>query len=429
MAGVPAVLTGGVDERPDKRLLKALFRPAMITLEDVVQARQRIKGNVHHTPLRHSTTFSKMTGAQVYFKMENLQRTGSFKIRGALNKLLSLSPEERKRGVVAASAGNHAQGVALAAQLNHVKATIVMPSGASIQKAEATRGYGAEVILHGKDYNEAQEKCLALQKERGLTLVHAFDDAMIMAGQGTAGLEIVEDLPDVDIVIVAVGGGGLISGIATAVKGKRPNTKIVGVQPEATASLPASLKAGKVTPASAPRPTIADGLATKAVGTKTFDVMKHVIDQVVTVSDDEIAHAILLMLERQKNVVEGAGAASVAALISGKVDVKGKKVVCVVSGGNIDINLLDSIILRGLEEAGRIVRVSTVISDRPGHLRQLLDVIADQRGNIREIRHDRNRMGIPLGQTIVDVDIETQGAEHRDRLLAEIRKAGYEVRG
>ncbi len=408
--------------------MRALFRPAMITLADVEKAQERVKDHVHHTPLRHSTTFSKMTGAEVYFKMENLQRTGSFKIRGALNKILTLTPEERKRGVVAASAGNHAQGVALAAQLNNTKATIVMPSNASIQKAEATRGYGAEVILHGKDYNEAAEKCLELQKERGLTLVHAFDDPAIMAGQGTAGLEIMEDLPDVDIVIVAVGGGGLISGIATAVKGKRPKTKIVGVQPEATASLPASLKAGKATPNPSPGPTIADGLATKSVGPKAFEVMKRVVDQAVTVTDDEIAHAILLMLERQKNVVEGGGAASVAALISGKVDVKGKKVVCVISGGNIDINLLDSIILRGLEEAGRIVRVSTIISDRPGHLRQLLNVIADQRGNIRDIRHERNRMGIPLGQTIVDVDIETQGAQHRDHLLAEIRKAGYELR-
>lgn len=400
----------------------------MITLADVEKAQERVKDHVHHTPLRHSTTFSKMTGAQVYFKMENLQRTGSFKIRGALNKILTLSPEERTRGVVAASAGNHAQGVALAAQLNNTKATIVMPSNASIQKAEATRGYGAEVILHGKDYNEAAERCLELQKQRGLTLVHAFDDAAIMAGQGTAGLEIIQDLPDVDVVIVAVGGGGLISGIATAVKGKRPQTKIVGVQPEATASLPASLKAGKATPNPSPGPTIADGLATKSVGSKAFEVMKKIVDQAVTVTDDEIAHAILLMLERQKNVVEGGGAASVAALISGKVDVKGKKVVCVISGGNIDINLLDSIILRGLEEAGRIVRVSTAISDRPGHLRQLLNVIADQRGNIRDIRHERNRMGIPLGQTIVEVDIETQGAQHRDRLLAEIKKAGYELR-
>jgi threonine dehydratase len=400
----------------------------MITLGDVEKARERIKGKVHHTPLRHSTTFSKMVGAEVYFKMENLQRTGSFKIRGALNKILTLSPEDRKKGVVAASAGNHAQGVALAAQLNNTKATIVMPSNASIQKAEATRGYGAEVILFGKDYNEAAEKVLELSKERGLTLVHAFDDPAIMAGQGTAGLEILEDLPDVDVVIVAVGGGGLISGIATAIKGKRPKVKIIGVQPEATASLPGSLKAGKVTPAVSPGQTIADGLATKSVGAKTFEIMRNLVDQAITVTDDEIAHAILLMLERQKNVVEGAGAASVAALLSGQVDVKGKKVCCVVSGGNIDITVLDGIILRGLEEAGRIVRVSTILSDRPGHLRQLLEVIATQRGNVRDIRHERNRVGLPLGQTIVDVDIETQGAEHRDRLLAEIKKAGYDVK-
>jgi threonine dehydratase len=399
----------------------------MISLEDVLRARERIKGSVHHTPLRHSTTFSNMTGAKVFFKLENLQRTGSFKIRGALNKILSLTAEERARGVVAASAGNHAQGVALAASLNKTKATVVMPVSASIQKAEATRGYGAEVILHGKDYNEAQEKCFELVRERGLTLVHAYNDPFIMAGQGTVGLEILEDLPDVDLVIVGVGGGGLISGVATAIKAKRPQVKVVAVQPESTASLPKSLEAGTIVPSQSAM-TIADGLATKSVGDQTFAVMKDRVDQVVTVTDDEIAHAILLMLERQKNVVEGAGAASVAALLSGKIDVKGKKVCCVVSGGNIDINLLDTIILRGLEEAGRIVRVSTTVTDRPGHLRNLLDVIAAHRGNVRDIRHERNRMGIPIGQTIVEVDIETQGSVHRDRLLGELKKAGYDVK-
>lgn len=399
----------------------------MLGLDDIVRARERIRALVHHTPLRHSTTFSKLTGAKVHFKFENLQRTGSFKIRGALNKILSLSPEDRARGVIAASAGNHAQGVALAASLNGTKATIVMPLHASIQKAEATRGYGAEVVLHGKDFNEAQERCFELQRERGLTLVHAYEDPVVMAGQGTIGLEILEDLPDVDLVIVGVGGGGLISGVATAMKARKPNLEVVGVQPEVSASLPKSLADGHVVPATSTN-TIADGLATKAVGERTFEIMRKVVGQAVTVTDDEIAHAILWMLERQKNVVEGAGAASVAALLSGKVDVRGKNVVCLISGGNIDINVLDGIILRGLAGAGRIVRFSTQLSDRPGQLRQLLDVIATQRGNVRDIRHERYRVGIPLGQTVVDLDVETQGAAHRDRLLAEIRKAGYNVR-
>jgi threonine dehydratase len=399
----------------------------MIGLADVEAARARIRAMVHHTPLKHTTTLSQMTGADVYLKFENQQRTGSFKIRGALNKILQLSPEERAKGVVAASAGNHAQGVALAARLNKVKATIVMPEHASIQKAEATRGYGAEVILHGKDFSEAQEKCFELQRERGLTLVHAYNDPAIMAGQGTVGLEILEDLPDVDVVIVAVGGGGLISGIATAVKAKKPNVRVIAVQPTATASLPSSLKSGRIVAATSST-TIADGLATKSVGDKTFEVIKQVVDEAITVDDDEIAHAILILLERQKNVVEGAGAASVAALFRVKDQIKGKKVCCVISGGNIDINVLDGIILRGLQEAGRIVRFSILIGDRPGQLRKLLEVVASNRGNVRDVRHERNRMGIPLGHTLVELDVETQGAAHRDHLLAELKKAGYDVK-
>ncbi|HLE47929.1 MAG TPA: pyridoxal-phosphate dependent enzyme, partial [Candidatus Thermoplasmatota archaeon] len=291
----------------------------------------------------------------------------------------------------------------------------------------ATRGYGAEVILHGKDFNEAQEKCFELVRERNLTLVHAYNDPMIMAGQGTVGLEIVEELPEVDVVIVGVGGGGLISGIATAVKGRKPKAMVVGVQPQISSSLQPSLKAGKIIPATATN-TIADGLATKSVGDKTFEVMRKVVDEAVTVTDDEIAHAILLLLERSKNVVEGAGAASLAAALSGKVKLRGKKVCVVISGGNIDINVLDGIILRGLEEAGRIVRFATEIGDRPGQLRKLLEVVAANRGNIRDVSHLRNRMGIPLGRTVVEIDIETQGQKHRDVLLDELKKAGYEVR-
>lgn len=414
-------------EALDKSITRAQLASPVLSPQDIEAAEKRIRAFVHHTPLRHSTTFSKMTGAQVYLKFENFQRTGSFKLRGALNKILTLSPEERQRGVVCASAGNHAQGVALAAQLNGVKATVVMPAGATIQKIEATRSYGADIVLYGANYDEAYQRALEIQKSSRATLVHAYNDPAVMAGQGTCGLEIVQDLPDVDAVIVGVGGGGLISGIATAVKAKRPGAKVVGVQPEASASLPQSLKQGKLVQSTSTE-TIADGLATKGVGDKTFEVMRALVDQAVTVTDDEIAHAILLLLERAKNVAEGAGAASLAALLSGKVAFPGKKVVCVISGGNIDINFLDSIIKRGLEEEGRILRFATVLPDKPGQLRGLLDVIAQNQGNVRDVRHFRDRPGLALNRSQVEILIETRGREHQDALLGALKRAGYPAR-
>lgn len=398
----------------------------VLTLDDVIAAERRIRAFVHHTPLRHSTTFSQMTGAEVHLKFENLQRTGSFKIRGATNKILTLSNQERTGGVVCASAGNHAQGVALAAKLNGVNATVVMPTGAAIQKVEATRGYGAQVVLHGGNYDEAYEKALELQEARGLTFVHAYDDVAVMAGQGTLGLEILQDLPDVDVVISGVGGGGLISGIATAVKSNKPNAKVVGVQPERSASLPQSLKEGRIIQASN-TDTIADGLATKHVGDQTFEIMRRLVDQAVTVTDDEIAHAILLLLERQKNVVEGAGAASVAALLSGKVRFPKKKVVCVISGGNIDINFLDAIITRGLQEEGRLLRFRTVLADKPGQLRGILGVVAQGEANVRDVRHIRDRPGLPLNRSEVEILVETKGPAHQRELLEDLKRGGYAV--
>jgi threonine dehydratase len=400
--------------------------PLVIELKDLQEAQARIKAQVHRTPLRLSTTFSRMTGAKVYLKLENTQRTGSFKIRGALNKILTMPQEDRARGVIAASAGNHAQGVALAASLQGVKATIVMPEHAPLAKVMATRAYGAEVVLHGATYNDAYQKCVELQASRKLTLVHAFNDSVIMAGQGTLGLEIMEDLPDVDVVIVPVGGGGLISGVATAVKALRPKTRVVAVQPEGSASLPQSLKAGKVVPSERVY-TIADGLATKYVGEETFKVIQKRVDECVTVTDHEIARALLLMLERSKNLVEGAGATALAALLSGKVDVKGKTVAVVISGGNIDINFLDQIIRRGLREEGRLIRFSSIIPDRPGQLRGLLDIIAQQQANVRDVWHERNRERLDFFQTEVLIEAETRGPEHRDQLLDALRKAGYKV--
>ncbi len=398
----------------------------MIELADIEAARDRIRDQVHRTPFRHSTTFSHLTGGEVHVKLENTQRTGSFKIRGALNKILTMPEADRKNGVVAASAGNHAQGVALAAKLNDVKATIVMPKHASIAKVEATRGYGAEVVLDGANYNEAADRARAIMDETGAAMVHAYDDPAIMAGQGTLGLEMMEDLPDADLVVVPVGGGGLISGVATAVKAKNAKARVVGVQPEGCASLPQSLKAGKVVDAERVE-TIADGLATKHVGQNTFEVMRERVDEAVTVTDHEIAHAILLLLERSKNVVEGAGAAALAAVLSGKLDVKGKKVAVVVSGGNIDINFLDQIIRRGLREEGRLMRFATVIPDKPGRLLKLLDVIARVDANIRDVWHERNRERLNFQETEVLIEVETRGLDHQSELRSALKKAGYEL--
>ncbi len=399
----------------------------MPDLADVEAARKRIQPHIHRTPLQPSFQVQKLTGSQVFFKFENLQRTGSFKIRGAMNKILTLSAAQRKKGVIAASAGNHAQGVALAASTLGVKATIVMPTGATLQKVEATRGYGAGVVLHGASYDDAYRHALALQKKSGAVFVHAFNDEAVMAGQGTIGLEILEDLPDVDALVCGVGGGGLLAGIATVIKARRPQARIIAVQPEVSGYLPKSLQAGKLI-ASERSDTIADGLATKHGGDKTFAVLQKLVDECVTVTEDEIAHAILLFLERQKAVVEGAGAVGLAALLSGKARLPGKKVAVIVSGGNIDINFLDAIIKRGLHEAGRVLKFNVVLLDRPGQLRNLLDVIAKEGSNVLDIRHIRNKANLPLNKTEVEIEAETKGASHKQGLLAALGAAGYDVR-
>jgi threonine dehydratase len=412
---------------PEKALTTAPAAPGVVTLADVQAARKRIQPYVHKTSLRPSVQLSKLTGSNVWLKFENQQRTGSFKIRGAMNKILTLGPDERARGVVAASAGNHAQGVALAASTLGVKATVVMPAGATLQKVEATRNYGAEIVLHGANYDEAYQKALEIQKDRNLVFVHAYNDDAVMAGQGTIALEILEDLPDVDVVVTGVGGGGLAAGLATALKGLKPDVKVYGVQPELSAYLPQSLAAGHLVPAQR-SDTIADGLATKKGGDKTFEVLHRLLDGVATVTEDEIAHAILLFLERQKVVVEGAGAVGLAALLSGKLRFAGQKVAVVVSGGNIDINFLDVIIKRGLVEAGRVLSFRTVLDDKPGQLRNLLDVIARAQSNVLDIRHNRARVGLPLNKTEVEIVTETKGAAHQEALMNALRAAGYDVR-
>ena len=397
------------------------------TLADVRAARERIRGVAHETPITPSTTFSERTGAEVWLKLENLQRTGSFKLRGALNKLASLTEEERARGVIAASAGNHAQGVALAAKLSGVPAVIVMPERAPTTKAEAVRGYGAELLLHGKDYNEAEAKARELAQERGLAFVHAYDDPAIIAGQGTLALEIIEELPDVETIVVGVGGGGLIAGISLAAKALKPDVRIVAVEPSGAAKLPESLRKGRVESLASVK-TIADGLATRRAGALPFEAIRQHVDEVVQVEDDEIAMAILLLLERAKTLVEGAGAVGLAALLGGRFQVRPNEKVCVLlSGGNIDVTLLDQILQRGLAQTGRIVRIRTVLDDRPGALRDLLALLAAVGANVESIEHDRTRRDVSLGRAEVELRLDTRSPEHVQEVLSALEKSGYVV--
>ena len=399
----------------------------MIQLDDVLAARDRVDDVARHTPLDYSNTFSNVTGAEVHLKLECFQRTGSFKIRGATNRIRTLTDEEQGAGVVTASAGNHAQGVALAASRSGVDAKVVMPETAPISKRKATESYGAEVVLRGVDYAEAQEFAHELEAEEGRTYVHAFDDEYIMAGQGTLGLELTEDLPEVDTVVVPIGGGGLISGVATAVKAHDPDVRVVGVQAEGASSVAGSLKKGRPEGVDSVD-TIADGIAVRKVGERTFPVVEERVDEVVTVSDDEIATAVVLLLERGKTLVEGAGSVPLAALLEGKFDYEDGEVVApVLSGGNIDLNLLTTVIMRGLVDQGRYVKLRTVLKDRPGALNHLLDVVAEERANIYAIQHDRTNRDIAMNATEVELDLETHDAAHVDRLLERIREEGFEV--
>jgi threonine dehydratase len=399
----------------------------MLELDDVLAARDRVADVARHTPLDYSHTFSDMTGADVHLKLECFQRTGSFKIRGATNRIRTLTDDQQAAGVVTASAGNHAQGVALAASRSGVDSKVVMPESAPISKLKATKSYGAEVVLHGADYDEAQAHAHELEREEGRTYVHAFDDEYIMAGQGTIGLEITDDLPDVDTVVVPIGGGGLISGIATAVKAYDSDVRVVGVQAEGASSVARSLDKGQPEGLESVD-TIADGIAVRQVGDQTFPVIRERVDEVVTVSDDEIATALVLLLERGKTLVEGAGATALAAILESKFDYDdGETIVPALCGGNIDLNLLTTVIMRGLVDQGRYVKIRTVLKDRPGSLNDLLDIVADERANIYGIQHDRTNRDIAMNATEVELDLETHGPDHVDRLLSRIQNEGFEV--
>lgn len=398
----------------------------MIGLADVRAAHERLQGVVYRTPLVRSATFSQMAGMEVLLKLDNLQKTGSFKVRGAFNKIVQLDGEARRRGVLAASAGNHAQGVALAARMCGLPCTVVMPEGAPITKVVATRGYGAEVVQHGGGYDEAYGRAMELQAERGATFVHAFDDPAVIAGQGTVGLEIAGELPEVDTVVAPVGGGGLLAGMALALKELRPQVRVVGVQAAAVPAMYASFREGqwREVPGKA---TIADGIAVKRPGQLTLPLLLRYVDDMVLVEEQEIAGAILLLLERAKLVVEGAGAAALAALLSGRLGRAGRTVAVVLSGGNIDVTTLSRIIERGLVETGRYVRFRTLLLDKPGQLTRLLKIVADAGGNIIYVNHDRWGTQAPLGEVQVELALEARDGHHVAEILDSLARGGYEV--
>ena len=395
-----------------------------LTLADIQAAQARIKKSLYLSPCARSETFSKLTNNSVYLKLANLQRTGAFKERGALNKLLTMSQEERARGVIAASAGNHAQGVAYHAGLHGIKAQILMPLTTPLTKVSATKGYGADVVLHGANYDEACAEAIRRSQSEHLTFIHPFDDEAVIAGQGTLGLEMLQQCSDVEAIVIPIGGGGLISGIACAVKETNPKVKIYGVQPARLPSMEVALAAGKPVVLS-PAATIADGIAVLRTGDNTLQLVKRYVDQVVTVSEEEIANAILLLLEREKTLAEGAGAAAIAAVLNYKLPLAGKKVVVLVSGGNIDVTLLSRIIERGLVKDGRLVRLRVHLPDYPGALNKLTGILAQHRANIVETAYDRAYYGVNLGDTAIDITMETRGPDHIAELLSALAAAGY----
>lgn len=399
----------------------------MITLADIRAARERIRGEVVHTPCTRSLAFDDLVSCELHFKFENLQRTGSFKDRGALNRLRHLNREERARGVVTASAGNHAQAVAFHAGRLGIPATVVMPEASPLIKAANTRRYGARVILHGSSFAAALEEALRIQDQEGQILIHAYDDEQVVAGQGTIGLEILEQVPDVDTIVVPVGGGGIIGGIALAVKSLKPSVRIIGVEAEAAPSARRSLDAGEIVSVESAR-TLADGIAIKRVGDVTFPLLQQYVDDVVLVGEEEIARAILLFLEREKTVAEGAGAVPLAALVAGRIPLRaGEVVVPVVCGGNIDVNMISRIIDRGLVEDGRLTRLVVCVPDRPGNLARLTQLVAKAGANVLDIAHARAFADISVGDVEIALTLETRGREHVEELVTEMREMGVSV--
>ena len=390
------------------------------TYDEIVKANSLRGDEIKKTPLIHSPTFSDLTNSEVYLKAEFRQKTGSFKIRGAYYKIKSLSEEDKKYGVVAASAGNHAQGVAFASSLEKIPCTIVMPKNASPAKVAATRGYGANVILQGINYDESYSKAKEIAEKTGATIIQAFDDPQIIAAQGVVGLEILEDLPDVDEIYLPIGGGGLAAGTVIAIKEKNPNVKVIGVQSKSFPSMYESIKQNTRTMIRGEK-TIADGIAVKIPGELTFEIVKNLIDDIVLVDDNEITKAMFLLMERMKFVVEPAGAVGLAYLISKKPS-PGKKVVAVLAGGNVDMYLLGQIVDKGLAAMGRLLVISMALPDRPGIFKEIVDEIALANANIVEVVHDRLSSKVNAGSVTVTLSLETQGKEQSEKLIEKLRE-------
>lgn len=390
----------------------------MFLLSSIQESLKSISSYIHRTPLIYSNSFSRMFGCEVNLKAENLQKTGSFKVRGAFNKLIKLKSDK----VIAASTGNHAQGVAFAAQALGLKAKIVMPVTASIVKQEATKGYGAEVILHGENFKEALNYAIS---QKDYAFIHAFDDDDIIAGQGTIGIEILDEMKDVDVILVPVGGGGLISGIAAAVKSLSQKTEIIGAQSSSATSAYESFISKRIIER-IPQPTIADGIAVGRVGEKTFEIISKYVDDIIKVTEESIAVAILYFLERKKLVVEGAGAVALAALIEQKERFKGKKIVLVVSGGNIDFTLIDRIINKGLVSGGRVGMFNIIVDDAPGSLHKLTGIIAAHGANIINLVNDR-LADIPIGKAMLRITVETKGLQLLNEIKTAIKETGFEI--
>lgn len=396
----------------------------MLNLDNFYRARYELGKVIRQTEVVHAPQVNPE--CEVYLKLECLQRTGSFKVRGACYKISQLSEEEKSHGVIACSAGNHAQGVALGATAHGIKSLICLPAGAPISKVEATKGYGADVCLVPGVYDDAYNKAIELRDEKGYTFVHPFDDENVIAGQGTIGLELIDQVDDFDAVVVPVGGGGLISGVAFALKSLNPRIKVYGVQAAGAASMVQSLHDNKREILDSVS-TIADGICVKEPGELTFDICRKYVDDIVTVSEDEICAAILQLLEKEKVVAEGAGATSVAAVMFNKIPVKGKKVVCVVSGGNIDVTILNRVVRRGLAKSGRIAIINVELDDKPGMLVEVAKVIAREGANITSVHHDRNNYSEHVNACILRVICETRNDEHVQKILTALRNEGFKL--
>ena len=408
----------------EKKTERLVWEKTMLTLDRVYQAAFALKDIARKTDLIYSDKLP--SEGELYLKTENLQRTGSFKLRGAYFKISQLSEEERSRGIIACSAGNHAQGVALAASRMGIKSIICMPDGAPISKVESTKALGAEVVLVPGAYDDAYEKACQLRDEMGATFIHPFEDEDVIAGQGTIGLEILDQLPDPDMVLVPIGGGGLAAGVAFAVKSLKPDVKVIGVQAQNASAFAESFKEGKVI-AHDTVATFADGIAVKVPGNTTFDLIHKYVDEIVTVTEDEIAAAILALIEKQKLITEGAGAVGVAAAMFGKVDVKGKKVVCVLSGGNIDVNILSRVITRGLVTSGRMSNLTIELEDKPGQLTGVSEIISRCGGNVISVLHERSDANMAIASCFLKIGMETRDAAQIAEIRGALTDAGFKI--